>query len=470
MRMLTALQPHQVPPVEKLMPSRVAGLFMDMGTGKTRTGLEMIARRQRRVDRVIWFCPVSLKETILGEVEKHCADVTAEAFTGKTSMRNLPQSFIVVVGLESVSQSRRVVLAVNALVTARTFLVVDESDKIKGYFANRTQWLCRIGRRARYRLILTGTPMSQGIQDLFAQMYFLSPDILGYHSFYSFSRNHLEYSERYPGKIVQAHNIPYLAAKIAPYIYQVQSEECLDLPKKLYEERYFHMTLEQEEAYQRAKWDAFDHIERYDDFDRLAVFRLFTALQAVASGYYTTRKSDSWVTELLFHRRVDVLASILEDKIPAGEKVIIWGKFRRDMAEIVARLREDYGSEAVAQYHGGLNEHRRNAELERFRGEARFLAATPSTGGRGLTVVESAHSIFYTNSFKYAERLQAEKRVHRIGQTRPVTYWDIILRAGIDSRIMSAIWRKGNVLREFQEEIDKVRGSKKKMKALVMAL
>lgn len=470
MRLVTSLYPHQSPPVEKLMRARVAGLFMDMGTGKTRTGLEMIARRQERIDRVVWFCPVSLKETILGEVAKHCADVTAEAFTDKTSMRNLPGSFIVVVGLESMSQSRRVVLAVNALVTARTFLVVDESDKIKGFFANRTQWVIRIGQRARYRLILTGTPMSQGIQDLFAQMYFLSPEILGYRSFYSFSRNHLEYSEKFPGMVVRAHNIPYLAAKIAPYVYQIKSEECLDLPEKLHEERYFDMTGEQEDAYKRAKWDALDHIETYDDFDRMAIFKLFTALQAVSSGYYTRKKTDFWATELLFHRRVDVLCSILEDYIPTGEKVIIWAKFQRDMAEISNRLIRKYGHGRVAQYHGRFNERQRGRELERFRAEADWLVATASTGGRGLTVVEAAHSVFYNNSFKYAERLQAEKRVHRIGQTRPVTYWDIILRAGIDERIMSAIWAKGNALADFQDEITKVRGSKKKMKALVLGL
>ncbi|MDQ7832021.1 MAG: DEAD/DEAH box helicase [Desulfovibrionaceae bacterium] len=468
MRLVTDLRPHQVKPVERMLPTRVGGLFMDMGTGKTRTALEVIARRQRRIDRVVWFCPVSLKETIEGEVSKHCADVTVAVFNDKTTVRRLPDAFFVVVGLESMSLSRRVILAVNALVTDRTFVVVDESDKIKGFFAQRTKWLIEIGKRARFRMVLTGTPLSQGVTDLFAQMYFLSPKILGYTSWYAFERNHIEYSDRFPGMIRRVHNVEYLAAKVAPYVYQVTKEECLDLPEKLYETRYFGMTGDQQDAYQRAKWDTLFNILSYDNFDQLAIFRLFTALQAVASGYYTSNK-DVWFTELLHHRRTSTLLSILED-IPAGEKVIIWGKFQKDMADIVRVLVENYGPEAVAQYHGRFNERRRNQELARFRRDARFLVGTPTAGGRGLTVVEAAYCVFYNNSFKYSERLQAEDRVHRIGQTRAVTYFDIVMRDSIDKKIMEALWAKGNVLSSFREEVSKVRHSKKSLKRLIMSL
>ena len=64
--------------------------------------------------------------------------------------------------------------------------MVDESTYIKGHRAKRTRRLIGFGTRAPYRLILTGTPIQQGIEDLYTQMEFLSPLILGYPSRHAF--------------------------------------------------------------------------------------------------------------------------------------------------------------------------------------------------------------------------------------------------------------------------------------------
>ncbi|MCB1174893.1 MAG: DEAD/DEAH box helicase family protein [Leptospiraceae bacterium] len=80
------------------------------------------------------------------------------------------------------------------------FALLDEAQRIKNWATKTALYVKAI--QPRFRLILTGTPMSQGYQDLFAQMRFLSPKILGYNSFYSFAANHLEYSEKYPGLII----------------------------------------------------------------------------------------------------------------------------------------------------------------------------------------------------------------------------------------------------------------------------
>ncbi len=162
-------------------------------------------------------------------------------FDDKTSANDLPRdAFWYIIGIESVSSSNRVAVAANSLTTTETAVIVDESSYIKGHNALRTQRITRYSEPARYRLALTGTPMSQGVQDLYAQMRFLSPKILGYNSFYSFAANHLEYSEKYPGLVVRAHNTAWLAAKIQPYVYQVTKEDaglCLPLPR-LYNSRY----------------------------------------------------------------------------------------------------------------------------------------------------------------------------------------------------------------------------------------
>ena len=243
MNLKTDLMPHQIPAVEKLLPTRVGALFMEMGTGKTRTAIEIIHRRQARVSKIVWFCPVSLKQTIRHELKKHTdsSDLDIHCFDQKTNQENIPAVFWYIVGIESMSLSARVILTINDLVDINTFVIVDESSYIKGHRSARANWITDLSQKAKYRMILTGTPISQGVVDLFSQFRFLSPKILGYQSFYSFSANHLEYSERFPGMIVQAHNTEWIAAKIKPYVYQITKEECLDLPKKLYETRYFRI-------------------------------------------------------------------------------------------------------------------------------------------------------------------------------------------------------------------------------------
>ncbi len=460
MNLLTTLYDHQRPPIDKLLPSRVGGLFMAMGTGKTRVAIELVARRRHKIDRVVWFCPVSLKETADYEIRKHtdAGDDDIYLFDDRTTQRSVPRSATwYVVGLESMGSSDRTVLAANDLITPQTFVVVDESSYIKGHHARRTRRLTYMAERARYRLIMTGTPMTQGVQDLYAQMRFLSPKILGYSSFYSFAANHLEYSEKYPGLVIRAHNTDWLAAKMQPYVYQVTKEEAsLNLPPKLYDSWYFRLTPEQVAAYEQAKEEIL--LSCPDDLlDSYVIFQLFTALQQIVSGFWNR---GGQLLEFS-HHRLDTLQEVIE-ALPAGEKIIIWCKYRYSVRAITEALVGQYGPDSVVQFYGDLPETDRSAQLARFRHDARFLVATQATGGHGLTLNEAVYSIFYENEFKYAHRVQAEDRNHRIGQARRPTYIDIQSRAKIEERISQSLAKKGNALDDFRRKIEAVKKLGKK--------
>jgi SNF2 family DNA or RNA helicase len=458
MRLSTRLYSHQRDAVEKVLPSRVAGLFMEMGTGKTRTAIELVYRRRERVRRVVWLCPVSLKRTIAHEIQKHtdAAEADVYVFDDRTALSRLPGTFWYVVGLESLSASTRVVLTLAHLIDEDTFVVLDESTYIKGHRALRTRRATQLAARARYRLILTGTPLTQGVVDLYAQMRFLSPRILGYHSFYSFAANHLVYSEQYPGMIVRTLDTEYLAARVQPYVYQVTKEECVDLPSKIHKRRWYPMTSDQRALYDRAKTDML-RAAAADPDDRLLILRLFTALQQVACGYYRFRdEGGEWQVLRAPHQRLRTLADVVRN-IPAGEKVVVWAKYHRDIRRIARALEREHGTGCVAQFHGRLSERQRNAELERFRGPARFFVATQAAGGHGLTLNEAAHVVFYSNSFKYSERLQAEDRCHRIGQTRHVTYVDIVCERSIDERILEVLDTKGSVVENFRQKVERIK-------------
>jgi hypothetical protein len=460
----TDLMPHQETAVAKLLPSRVGALFMDMGTGKSRTLIELARIRQAKVDRVIWFCPVSLKQTILFEILKHtdCQPEDVHVFGSRTSAKTVPMGCqFYVVGIESMASSNRVVAAVNQLITEQTYVVVDESSYIKGYRSIRSQRIINMSARARYRTILTGTPFTQGVIDLYAQMAFLSPKILGYLSFWSFATNHLVYETRKDhhgrskstGRIIHTHGWDYLAQKIAPYIYQVQKSECLSLPDKLRENHCHELTKEQLAYYNLAKEDALSRRDP-DDWTALWIFKLFTALQTITCGWWNREGELIRIP----HERLDALDSVVRS-IPGTEKVIVWAKYRHAVEEITGMLASEYGNDSVARFDGTLTEKARNEQLANWRGGGRFLVATQSAGGHGLTLNEAAFSIFYADGFKYSERIQAEDRNHRIGQLRPPTYVTIRSDSKIENRIQTALYNKGNALSAFRQEIELVRGS-----------
>lgn len=476
------LMPHQEAAVAKLLPSRVGAMFMEMGTGKSRCLLELARLRLGKWDRLIWICPVSLKATVLWEILKH-TDVGPDrvfVFDHRTKAATVPKDrLIYVIGIESIASSSRVATALDALVSERSFVAVDESSYIKGNRALRTKRITLIGARARYRMIMTGTPFTQGVVDLFAQMKFLSPKILGYQSFWSFANNHLVFEEvrtpdgpRRTGRVVSSLGHGYLADRMAPYVYQVRKDECLSLPDKTHKEWMVEMTAEQVAAHEEAKAE---FLLRRDpaDFSPIELFRLFTALQTIACGWWHRGKDKDGadIVQRLRHDRLDLLEG-LTDMIPPDEKVIFWAKYRIAAADISARLAACHGAGAVARFDGSLPEAARNAELARWRTDARFLVATQAAGSHGLTLNEARHAIFYADGFKYSERIQAEDRNHRIGQDARTTYHTIVALPSIDNRIREALRSKGNALRSFMAEVDKVRtvGLKDSVLNLVRAL
>ena len=451
---------HQKAAIAKLKSLKVGGLFMEMGTGKTFTSILLASLRSHKITRVVYLCPVDLKTTIATELRKHIEQPQVYTFDEKTKQGQIPQADFYICGVESVGQSDRVTLALNDLVCDRTFVVLDESDTCKNHAAKRTMRLTQICQRAKYRLIMTGTAVGEGVEDLYAQLYFLSPQILGYKSFYSFAANHLEFSKEYPGMVVNNLRVDYITQRLEPYVYQVKKEECLDLPRQQYLTRAFDTTYEQRQLYWQAKHELLNTLTD-DEIDSYTIFRLFTALREIVSGFWNQtpdpridwRNTPEGDYNSTFHTcphdRVALLLSVLKE-LPQGEPVVIWANFNYAIEQIVDALQTK--GIAIATYYGQTVD--RDAELARWRsGKAQALIASPRCGGRGIDLTRARYAIFYNNDFPYRLRDQAEARIHRIGQERPVTYIDLVCRDTIDGRIVNALWAKENLAQRFKKEL-----------------
>lgn len=169
---MIALLDSQTNAIAKLQKYKVGALFMDTGTGKTRTMLELV-NSVSGVDLVLYVAPYSAIHPPVG-----VSSIIDEV--NKWGGFNAPVEFI---GVESIGQSDRIYLNILSLLSSSSnpFLVVDESIKIKNFSAKRTKRLLNLSEIAEYKLIANATPITRNILDVWAQMEFLSPKILKMH-------------------------------------------------------------------------------------------------------------------------------------------------------------------------------------------------------------------------------------------------------------------------------------------------
>jgi len=326
----------------------------------------------------------------------------------------------------------------------RVFMAVDESTTIKNRQAKRTKAICTVGRGAVMRRILTGSPVTKSPMDLFSQMDFLNPKILGFKSYYAFQNRYAVVQRRTLGShsfnhIVGFQRLDELTGLLKGHSFRVRKEDCLDLPDKVYMRREIELTKEQSEAYVQMKHLALARLDSGDLATTQNVLTQIMRLQQICLGHLTD--DDGEVHEIR-SRRLPELLDICDE---IQGKAIIWATWTMDIRSIAEALRDRHGVQAVSKLHGETPDSERQQIVETFQdrqSESRFLVGHPKTGGYGLTLTAANTVIYYSNSYDLELRLQSEDRAHRIGQENKVTYIDLISPQTIDEKIVNALRSK----------------------------
>lgn len=382
---------------DKLSRLKVGALFSEMGTGKTKVALDLINSKSNKIDYILWICPFSIKNEIIKERDKW-----------------YPAMKIDVVGCETIGSSDRTYLEIlKKVTTSKTFIVVDESLKIKNINAKRTRRIIEFGEYAQYKLILNGTPITKNVIDLYTQMQFLSPKILKM-SFNQFKNTYCEYYIRgkLKGMVKKQHNIEHLISLIEPYIFDCD----LDIEaKKMYYNYFYDVDTFQ---YSKLKNELLEGIANID------FFVLTTKLQQ----FYTTYKEEM-LKELLEQMNDQVIIFVKYlDSIPAGANKIV----------------------------GDMNTKERKQVIDKFeRGDFKELYITYGCGSYGLNLQFCRNIIFAEHCFDYSQRIQAEARIYRIGQNYDVNYYNLWCNVGLEKMIQSSLNKKSNLLNEIKKEIEK---------------
>ena len=449
---------HQIKALEKSWSKQSWAWFMEMGTGKTKVCIDNIAMLYDRgkIKSALVIAPNGIKRNWRKELSVHMPDhveymdavwVASPKKKEQIELMNVCQMSdklqILIMNIEALSTGRGLDFARSFVLPGFCFMVIDESTTIKNHSARRTKNIMKISNLAKYRRIMTGSPVTKSPLDLYSQVEFLGPWLLEQSNYYAFRARYAIIQQRSVGSHSFQHVMGYqrldeLTAVLREFSTRILKSECLDLPDKLYTKRTVAMTPEQLKAYVEMKKSAITFFEE-NTMTAASVLTQMIRLHQITCGHV---KTDDGEVRQLKNNRIKELLQVLQE---SDGKVIIWAVYRHDIQTIEKEIANEYGKETVASYYGDTKDDIRQSIVDDFMdsdSDLRFFVGNPKTGGYGLTLTCSHTVVYYSNDYSLEVRMQSEDRAHRIGQKDKVTYIDLIAEGTIDEKIVKALNNK----------------------------
>ena len=459
---------HQLKALEMSWKKEVFAYFMEMGTGKSKVLLDNISMLydKGKINGALIVAPKGVyKNWLDSEIPQHLVKhiqkkaVLWQALINQKQKLKLDSLFkpeidlhILIMNVEAFSTRKGVEFAEKFLLSHNTLMAIDESTTIKNPGAKRTKAIVKLGEMAKYRRILTGSPVTKSPLDLYKQCEFLDPWLLGHSSYYSFrTRYAIMKSANFNGRSVQIvvgyKNLAELSEKLKGFSYRVLKDDCLDLPAKTFMKRVIQLSPEQKKLYQQMKQLALAEMNGKMTTTATALTQLMR-LQQITCGHF---KADDDSVQEIKNNRIDELMELLEE---VEGKAVIWAHWRHDIATIVREIEKEYPGSVMTYYGDTTPDDRQKAirEMQDPESKIRFLVGTPQTGGYGITLTGASTMIYYSNGYDLEKRKQSEARIDRIGQKKPMTYIDILAEDTVDERIVKALRKKINIATQVMGE------------------
>ncbi len=459
---------HQLTALEKSWNKENFAYFMEMGTGKTKVLIDNLAMLydKGKIDGALIVAPKGVVKTWYEqELPTHLPDhienvsVLWQPNITKGQQEKLESLFeietalhILVMNVEALSTDKGVKFATKFINSHKALMAIDESTTIKTPTAKRTKNIIGIGQNAKYKRIMTGSPITKNPLDLYTQCEFLDPWLLDFSSYYAFRNRYAEMKTMHiHGRSIQVvdkfQNLGELSDTVKEFSYRVLKEDCLDLPPKVFIKRHVTLTPDQKRVYEQMKEQAIAHLNGKVT-TTMTVLTQLMRLHQITCGYVA---ADDGTTQAVESNRLNEMMSILED---TEGKVIIWANYQMSVSEIMQALTKKYGANSFVHYYGLTPQEDRQDYIRKFQNdpECRFIIGTPQTGGYGITLTQANTVIYYSNGYDLEKRLQSEDRAHRIGQKKTVTYIDLIAEDTIDEKIVEALRKKINIASEVMGE------------------
>lgn len=322
-------------------------------------------------------------------------------------------------------------------------VIADESQRIKTYDAAQSKAMHELGDQARYKLILSGTPVQTAAIDIWSQYRFLDKTVFG-DNFFKFRGRYAIMGGYGNKKIVGYKDLEGLIKKEHSIAFRVTKDEALDLPEQTFETRKIQFSQKEKNLYERIKKDSYAELDGGGHITATTVLTRLLRLQQLAGGFLV--QDDAQKPQLVSRAKLDALADIIEDYvIGSGKKLVIFARFIAEVKAIMELAGKVLPKELkqVAIY-GDIKKEDRGGIVKQFQEDPNtvLFIGQIDTAGTGITLTAADTCVYYSKNFNYATYSQSLSRIHRIGQRNCCTYIDLEIEGTIDELISKALSRK----------------------------
>lgn len=406
------------------------------------------------VKRVLVIAPASVVPVWPKEFDEY-ADFPVMC---KTLLGNKKQRLENISGLKGCRNKKLCVAAVNyesvwrdgifeALQDYDADLVVcDESQRIKTHDAKQSKAMHQLGDMARYKLILSGTPVQNNAIDIWSQYRFLDRTVFG-DSYYAFRGRYAVMGGFNNKQIVGYKDLDGLIKKEHSIAFRITKEEAVDLPEQTFEVRYVGMPAKERKLYEKIRKDSITELESGGKVTAATVLTKLLRLQQLAGGFLVKDGADK--PEKVSTAKLDALKDIIIDYVvEGGRKLVVFARFIPEV-DAILKLAEKIlpkNRKAVALY-GGIKKNERGGIVGQFQTDPDtvLFVGQIDTAGTGITLTAADTCVYYSKNFNYATYEQSLSRIHRIGQVNRCTYIDLVVGDSVDEKINIALMKKENL-------------------------
>jgi superfamily II DNA or RNA helicase len=441
------LRPYQVSGYHWLNYLNTVGwggiLADDMGLGKTVQALSMLSHYQKKEGnlKALVVCPTTLIYNWENEIKKFTPSLTWSIHHGSLRTRN-PEDFeksnIIITTYGTLRSDIQLMMKI-----LFDYVVLDESQAIKNPSSKVTKAACLLA--AKNRLCMSGTPLQNNTFDVYAQMNFLNPGLLGSVEFF---RN--EFSTPID-KFGEQEQKDHLRKLLYPFILRRTKEQVAkDLPEKT--ETILFCEMEDE---QRNVYDAYRNVYRDRimgaiegqgiDKSQLTILQGLMKLRQICDSPAILNEEEKYPNHSI---KLDELTREINENI--GEhKALVFSQFLGMLGLIKEKLKEN--NIQFDYFDGSTPPHERERAIQNFQSneDCRVFLISLKAGGVGLNLTAADYVYIVDPWWNPAVEQQAIDRTHRIGQTKNIFAYRMICKDTIEDKILQLQERKRVLAKEL---------------------
>lgn len=436
------------------------GFLFEMGCGKTLTAIAVAGTlyAEHKINKLLVVAPTSVcsvwpedfgKFADFPHLEKIMLGTKSQRLKQLKELESFPCEAlkVAVINYESVWRDD----IFDKLVEFNANMIIcDESQRIKTHDAQQSKAMHQLGDLARYKLILSGTPVQNNAVDLYSQYRFLDPTVFG-NNFYKFRNRFCVMGGFNRRQIVNYKDLDLLIKKEHSIAYRVTKKEALDLPEQTFETRYITLTPSEKKLYNTLKKESATELANGETISASTVLTKLLRLQQFTGGFVIADGEEK--PRQIGSGKINALEDIVDDYvIDSGKKLVIFARFRAEL-DLIQKLLDKKKLKYGVIY-GDIKLSDRGEIVKDFQEneETKVFLAQIDTAGLGITLTAADTCVYYSVNFNYAAYSQSLARIHRIGQRNTCTYIHLTTKGTVDELIMKALHKKEDLAKTIVDD------------------